>query len=62
MEDTDAVADAEKVESFHFFGYSEGAPIALLYTATHPEKTLGVSVFLGGCKIIKFWQLQFDGR
>ena len=54
MEDTDAVADVEKVESFYLFGYSEGAPIALLYTATHPEKTLGVSIFFwrGGVKFL----------
>ena len=30
MEDTDAVADAKKVESFYLFGYSEGASITLL--------------------------------
>lgn len=52
MDDIDAVADAEKIKSFYLFGYSEGAPIALLYAATHPEKTLGVSVFGGFPKFL----------
>ncbi len=52
MDDIDAVADAEKVDGFYLFGYSEGAPIALLYAATHPEKTLGVSVFGGFAKFL----------
>ena len=52
MDDIDAVAVAEKVESFYLFGYSEGAPIALLYAATHPEKTLAVTVFGGFPKFL----------
>ena len=52
MDDIEAVADAEKVKSFYLFGYSEGASIALLYAATHPEKTLGVSVFGGFPKFL----------
>ena len=52
MDDIDAVADSKKVEHSYLFGYSEGAPRALLYAATHPEKTLGVSVFGGFPKFL----------
>ena len=52
MDDIDALADSKKVERSYLFGYSEGAPKALLYAATHPEKTLGVSVFGGSPKFL----------
>jgi class 3 adenylate cyclase len=47
MEDLTAVLDAVGSEQAALFAQSEGAPMALLYAATHPERTRALVLYAG---------------
>jgi pimeloyl-ACP methyl ester carboxylesterase len=45
MDDVRAVMDAVGSERAVVFGYSEGGPMAMLFAATYPERTLGLVLY-----------------
>lgn len=45
MDDVRAVMDAVGSERAVVFGYSEGGPMAMLFAATYPERTLGLALY-----------------
>jgi class 3 adenylate cyclase len=47
MEDVSAVLDAVGSEQAALFAQSEGAPMAVLYAATHPERTRALVLYAG---------------
>ena len=47
MEDVTAVLDAVGSERAALFAQSEGAPMAMLYAATHPERTRALVLYAG---------------
>ncbi len=47
MEDMRVVMDAADVDRAVLVGISEGTPLALLFAATHPERTAGLVLFGG---------------
>jgi class 3 adenylate cyclase len=47
MEDVTAVLDAVGSEQAALFAQSEGAPMAMLYAATHPERTRALVLYAG---------------
>ncbi|TNE56538.1 MAG: alpha/beta fold hydrolase, partial [Alphaproteobacteria bacterium] len=48
MNDVRAVMDAAGLEKAFIVGSSEGAPMSLLFAATHPERVQGL-ILIGGC-------------
>ena len=47
MDDVRAVMDAVGSERAVLLGVSEGAPLSMVFAATHPERTAGL-IFVGG--------------
>jgi pimeloyl-ACP methyl ester carboxylesterase len=47
MDDVRAVMDAAGSERAALFGFSEGAPMSILFAATHPERTQALVLFGG---------------
>ncbi|HUR85250.1 MAG TPA: adenylate/guanylate cyclase domain-containing protein [Solirubrobacteraceae bacterium] len=45
MEDVRAVLDATGSEKAVLFGYSEGAPMSLLFAATYPERAIALALY-----------------
>ena len=45
MDDVRAVMDAAAAERAVLFGYSEGAPVAILFAATYPERARALVLF-----------------
>jgi pimeloyl-ACP methyl ester carboxylesterase len=45
MDDVRAVLDAEGIERTALFGYSEGGPMAALFAATYPERTIALVIY-----------------
>jgi pimeloyl-ACP methyl ester carboxylesterase len=45
MDDLGAVMDAAGSERAFIFGECEGGPLAVLFAATHPERTQGVAIY-----------------
>jgi class 3 adenylate cyclase len=45
MDDARAVMDAVGSERAAFFGISEGGPMSLLFAATHPDRTLALTLY-----------------
>ena len=62
LEEINAIADAENIEKFSIFGLSEGATIALLYSAIYPDRVYSTSVFGGFAKFCNAadYNLMFD--
>jgi pimeloyl-ACP methyl ester carboxylesterase len=50
MDDVRAVMDAAGSERAVLFGYSEGAPMSILFAASHPERVVGLVVCGGYAK------------
>jgi class 3 adenylate cyclase len=53
MDDVRAVMDAVGSERAALFGYSEGAPLAILFAATYPERTSALVVYGGYARRIR---------
>lgn len=47
IDDLLAVLDAAEVEKAHLFGISEGAPMAILFAASHPDRVASLMMFGG---------------
>jgi pimeloyl-ACP methyl ester carboxylesterase len=63
MDDVQAVMDATSSEMAGLMGWSEGANIAALFAATHPERTEGLVLYGGGAryKWAPDYQIGFGG-
>ncbi len=53
MDDVRAVMDAVGSDSAALFGYSEGAPLSIMFAATYPERTRALVVYGGYAKRIR---------
>jgi pimeloyl-ACP methyl ester carboxylesterase/class 3 adenylate cyclase len=53
MDDLRAVMDAVGSRRAAIMGFSEGAPMTLLFAASHPERTAAVVLFGGGASYVK---------
>ncbi len=53
MEDLTAVLDAVGSRRAHVIGVSEGAPMALLYAASHPERVSGLALIGGFARMTR---------
>jgi class 3 adenylate cyclase len=53
MDDVRAVLDAVGSDGAALFGYSEGAPLSILFAATYPERTSALVVYGGYAKRIR---------
>jgi class 3 adenylate cyclase len=51
MEDLDAVLDAVGSERPALFAQAEGSPMAMLYAATHPERTRSLVLYAGMARV-----------
>lgn len=47
VDDLEAVVDAAGLEKFDLFGVSQGSPVAIAYTARHPERVSRLIVYAG---------------
>ena len=57
MDDIRVVMDAAEIETADFFGISEGGPLAMLFTATFPERV--TSLCLYGTYVRGLWAADF---
>ncbi len=57
MDDVRAVMDAVGSERAALFGYSEGGPMSVLFTATHPERTRGLVLYASYAK--RLWASDY---
>jgi pimeloyl-ACP methyl ester carboxylesterase len=57
MDDVRAVMDAVGSERALVFGYSEGGPMAMLFAATYPERTLGLVLY--GTYVKRTWSPDY---
>lgn len=53
MEDLTAVLDAAGARQAHVLGVSEGAPMSLLYAASHPERVSGLALVGGFARMMR---------
>jgi pimeloyl-ACP methyl ester carboxylesterase len=53
MEDLTAVLDAVGSRRAHVLGLSEGAPMSLLYAASHPERVAGLALLGGFARMMR---------
>ena len=65
MDDLRAVMDAAASERAVVFGISEGGPMAMLFAATYPERTIGLLLFgtvadLTSGRDVENWPIELD--